>query len=400
MRALDNTEVLTDSSIYRNHAEDILGYGDNAVIGSGRFLSGGVEKFLRVPSSFSLDDLQEKSFTFSTWVKIDEEPPTKAENAFYASGYIHTPSSVYFDNIESFNGLVPSGSRIFKSGPRNGLHFDNDNDFRNGDIGINVNDNYMTMFSSVFTPLETGNYQFKCERPDDFNAIWIDLDGDKAFSRSAGGGVVDEAILIQNGYTNSTVFSDTVSLTANQNYKIAFIHGERWGGSRIKPSIKTPSKDWEIIDPSSPSQDGFFSVPFDSTISTEVSASIFAKHGASERIALYEGNVSIFHDVDIPSNDSVISNAKMETDKWKYLTVSVDCDLGEIKIFEDGNLTASQSFPPNTLAKEVARQDWYFGQGLIPVSFDELRLAKVSRSHDWIKTEYQNQKVIQLFLLS
>ena len=38
----------------------------------------------------------------------------------------------------------------------------------------------------------------------DFNAIWIDLDGDKAFSRSAGGEV--DGNFIQNGYTNSSIF--------------------------------------------------------------------------------------------------------------------------------------------------------------------------------------------------
>ena len=55
-----------------------------------------------------------------------------------------------------------------KNGPRDGLHFDNDNDFRNADIGINVNDNYMTLFLSMFSPQESGNFQFKCEVPDDF----------------------------------------------------------------------------------------------------------------------------------------------------------------------------------------------------------------------------------------
>ena len=58
-RSFDGIEVLTDSSLYRNHAYDTLGIGDNGIIGSGRSLAGGVEKFIRVPSSFSMDDLHE-----------------------------------------------------------------------------------------------------------------------------------------------------------------------------------------------------------------------------------------------------------------------------------------------------------------------------------------------------
>ena len=93
---MDKIDVLTDSSVFRNHAEDEFGYGDGAVIGAGRFLSGGVEKFLRVPSSYSIDDLHEESFTFSSWIQIQEEPPSEAENAVYASGYLGTTPTATF----------------------------------------------------------------------------------------------------------------------------------------------------------------------------------------------------------------------------------------------------------------------------------------------------------------
>ena len=91
-----------------------------------------------------------------------------------------------------------------KNGPRDGLHFDNDNDFRNADIGINVNDNYMTLFLSMFSPQESGNFRFKCEVPDDYNAIWLDLDKNGIFFKGGTNG--DEAILIRNGHTRNTVF--------------------------------------------------------------------------------------------------------------------------------------------------------------------------------------------------
>ena len=126
--------MLTDSSVYRNHAYDDYGIGDTGIVGSGRTLSGGVEKFLRVPSAFSLDDLHEKSFTFSTWIKLDEAPPSKAEDSVYASGYLTNPNDTYFDDINNFYTLTPSGSRIMQTGPRQGLYFDGDNDFKNGGL--------------------------------------------------------------------------------------------------------------------------------------------------------------------------------------------------------------------------------------------------------------------------
>ena len=123
MRSFEGVEVLTDSSLYRNHAYDEYGFGDTGVVGSGRSLAGGVEKFIRVPSAFSVDDLHEKSFTFSTWLKLDEAPPSKAEDAVYGSGYLINPNNTYFDEINNFYTLKPSGSRIMQAGPRQGLFF-------------------------------------------------------------------------------------------------------------------------------------------------------------------------------------------------------------------------------------------------------------------------------------
>ena len=73
LRAVDGVKVLTDSSLFRNHATDEFGLGDSGIVGSARTLSGGVEKFLRVPSAYSVDDLHENSFTFqvgSGWAKV------------------------------------------------------------------------------------------------------------------------------------------------------------------------------------------------------------------------------------------------------------------------------------------------------------------------------------------
>ena len=43
----------------------------------------------------------------------------------------------------------------------------------------------------------------------------------------------------------------------------------------------------------------------------------------------------------------------MPLDTWKYVSVTVDAESGKIKIFEDGNMTATHSFIPKTLASPV-----------------------------------------------
>ena len=80
---------------------------------------------------------------------------------------------------------------------------------------------------------------------------------------------------------NGNFTSDPIALISGQNYKIAIAHGEGWGNSRIRPWIKTPSLDFQIIDPSDPSQAGMFSVTFDGNISSEISPYVIAKHGVS-----------------------------------------------------------------------------------------------------------------------
>ena len=109
--------------MYRNHASDEFGFGDSGIVGSGRTLAGGVEKYLRVPSAYSVDDLHEKSYTFSTWIRLGESPPSKAEDSVFASGFLHAKADSFFNDINNFDALTPSGTRIMQSGPRQGLFF-------------------------------------------------------------------------------------------------------------------------------------------------------------------------------------------------------------------------------------------------------------------------------------
>ena len=191
---------------------------------------------------------------------------------------------------------------------------------------------------------------------------------------------------------NGNFTSSEYLLSAGVDYKIAIAHGEGWGSSRIRPWIKTPTLDWQIIDPSDPTQTGMFSVTFDGNITNEISPFVFAKHGGVERIALSGGKIAFFHDLE-DGNESVQSPGSFGFANWKHLVVSVDHELGVMKVYEDGNESASQAFTSGALAKSVLSQDWYFGQGLVPSSFDEMRVANKFRSSDWVNAEYHNQKV-------
>ena len=388
LRAIDEVKVLTDSSLYRNHASDEFGLGDSGIVGSGRTLAGGVEKYLRVPSAYSVDDLHEKSYTFSTWIRLGESLPSKAEDSVFASGFLHAKADSFFNDINNFDALTPSGTRIMQSGPRQGLFFNSDNDFMQSGIGISRRDTYMTLFEAIFTPQESGDFEFRIENPDDNNAIWLDLDQDGIFDRNGLNG--DELIVVRNSYSSATFYSGIYALSAGEEYKIAFAHGEGGGGSRLKPWIQTPSLEWQIVDPSDPAQDGMFSVPFDGNVSDDISPYVIARHGGIERIVLRDGKAAVFHDLE--SSSSAISPNTFDYGTWKHFAVTVDHQLGQMKVFEDGNQTQSTSFTPGETAQSVVAQDWFFGQGLVSSSFDEMRLSKTSRSADWVNASYLNQK--------
>ena len=107
-------------------------------------------------------------------------PDDKSSDSFYAQGYQTVPNDSYFNDIESLRSLGASGGRVFRTGPRQGLYIEGDADFRKLNVGINRNDNYMSLFMAHFTPPETGTYQFRCTDKDDRATIWLDLDGDYA----------------------------------------------------------------------------------------------------------------------------------------------------------------------------------------------------------------------------
>ena len=88
------------------------------MFGSGRYLVGGGEQYIKIPKSYSLNPLGRESYSFSMWANLENQPDTEAIDRFYALGYEHVPNDRYFNDINELIALKPSGSRIYKSGPR------------------------------------------------------------------------------------------------------------------------------------------------------------------------------------------------------------------------------------------------------------------------------------------
>ena len=222
------------------------------------------------PRSYSLNPLGKETYSYSMWVNLQNQPDVEAIDSFYALGYEQVPNDSYFRDINNLINLTPSGSRIYKSGPRQGLYLSGSTDFRNANIGINRNDNYMTLFMSMFHPPSDGPYQFRCTDKDDRATIWLDMDRDGVFELTGDNGT--EFMGGINNFTSSTVQLDTTGGP----YKIAIAHGQWGGGSRLRPWIMIPNDDtWHVIDPSDPVQAGFWRVPFDSTVANQLSAYTF-----------------------------------------------------------------------------------------------------------------------------
>jgi hypothetical protein len=320
------------------------------------------------------------------WATLENQPDTEAIDSFYAMGYEQVPNDSYFYDINNLIALKPSGARIYKSGPRQGLYLSGDADFRNANIGINRNDNYMTLFLSMFHPPEDGNYRFRCDGTDNRATIWLDLDQDGVFEINGGKGSerMDENII------NFT--SDWVELSEDQAYKIAVAHGEWGGGSRLRPWIMIPGDDtWHVIDPSDPTQAGFWRVPLDDTITDQLSAFTFFKHGGVSAMDLKNGKFGVSH----PLESSILSyesTVTLNNQRWYHLHKQVDASLGLTQLYVDGNLAINESFDTNLAIEESIESEWIIGSGTISSTVDEIRVSNTVRSTDWILGSFENQK--------
>jgi len=140
------------------------------------------------------------------------------------------------------------------------IDYRNDNDFRNGDAGLNSvgfsalkqNDDYETMFYGTFNAPETGNYEFGSNRIDDSGRIYLDLNQNGVFETAE-----NELIVSRN--CCGSAYNSWINLTAGESYKYAVVHREGGGGSQIEPTIRLPSWDArQTVEPGAESQAGLW----------------------------------------------------------------------------------------------------------------------------------------------
>ena len=150
---------------------------------------------------------------------------------------------------------------------------------------------------------------------------------------------------------------------------LAIGHGQGWGGSRLKPWILTPGQDWRIIDASDPSQQGYYSVPFDGSLSDNLSSFSFFKHGVKERFDFRNGKMGVTHRISNGTVD-IDTSYTPDVDQWTHVVTQVDIENQEIKVFKNGNLVHNEGFT-HSKATPISGQNWSIGMGDLAFAIDE-----------------------------
>ena len=91
---------------------------------------------------------------------------------------------------------------------------------------------------------------------------------------------------------------------------------------------------WHVINPSDPTQAGFWRVPFDDTITGQLSAFTFFKHGGVSAMDLKNGKFGVSH----PLETSILSyesSVSLNNQRWYHLHKQVDTSLGLTQLYVD-----------------------------------------------------------------
>ena len=170
-------------------------------------------------------------------------------------------------------------------------------------------------------------------------------------------------------------------------------------GRRIKvATLDYDSGDdtWHIIDPSDPSQAGFWRVPFDSSITNDLSAYNFFSHGISSALNLQNGNFGFYHPL-ANSGLSLESSVNLINDQWYHLHKQIDQENGVAKLLSMEQRQFLVLFDPSQAIESDIESDWLVGTCTISSILDEIRISGGVRSDDWIVASYQNQMENPLF---
>ena len=345
----------------------------------------GVDDSLSLETQGVLKELHKKSYSISLWVN-----PATGAIGKYSPGQLNTfgfkvpMSEAYFSSTDVLFSLTPSGSSLLTGGPSGtGLAFDNDEHFANAGIGINQNDNYMSLFTGAFRAKEPGTYTFETRGNDNRGVLWIDLDQDGIFEVT--GDLGSEKIL---DAAYPAIDSKGVQLVSGY-YSMALAHAEATGGSSIQLYFSTPSSasgptSLSLVNPSADT-DLFL---------TENTYSVVKRGPFGLRL---DGNNSLSYTHATASQRvSVSSVLSLTPSSWTHVGVVVDYNSSTLKLYQNGELVSQNSLPEDSPLNLLASETWEVGgtsrisQDYFNGAIDDLRFYKSALSDSDINATFND----------
>ena len=310
----------------------------------------GVDDSISLETQGVLKELHKKSYTVSLWINPANAAPGKyTPGQLNSYGFTLPMSEVYFSNTDILFSLNPSGTNLLTDGPTgNGLSFLNDDHFKNAGIGINQNDNYLSLFTGVFRAKEEGTYTWETKGNDNRGVMWIDLNQNGAFEVS--GSLGNERVL-DAAYPNNE--SKNVVLSEGY-YPIALVHGEATGGSSLELYFSTPSANagptsLTLVNPSA-NPDLFL---------TENSSSIIKRGPFS--LKMDGNNTFSFTHSTTSQSVSVYSSVPISSSNWTHIAAVLDYNASSLKLFQSGALVDSIALPDDASLNLLATETWEVG---------------------------------------
>ena len=284
----------------------------------------GLNDRVSIPSTGTMSTLNQASHTISLWIMPEVSNSAKyTEGRLHAHGFLRGIDDTYYTNIESMLALTPSGSSYLTNGPSGrGLDFNNNADYRNAGIGINRNNNYLSLFNGVFYAPSTGSYQWEIRGNDDRGTIWLDLDQDGIFE--VDGDLGSEQLFYQPNCCGTQ--STSINLVAGH-YRIAIAHGQGGGGSQQEAYFSTPGGGPTSLSLIKPSD-------YPTLFLTENEKTILNR--GPLRLFLDGNNNMVYSHADSLSSVNVSTKQSLTVGNWAHLAIRADFNSSKLSLFLDG----------------------------------------------------------------
>ncbi|MGY8714481.1 MAG: LamG-like jellyroll fold domain-containing protein, partial [Verrucomicrobiia bacterium] len=310
----------------------------------------GVNDSVSLETQGVLKEVHKSSYSISLWVNPASAPIGKySQGQLNAFGFKVPMSEAYFSGTDILFSLAPSGSSLLTSGPSGtGLAFDNDDHFKNAGLGINQNDNYMSLFTGVFQAKEQGTYTFETRGNDNRGVLWFDLDQDGAFE--VGGNLGSEKIL-----DAAYPIDESKGIVLSPGYySFALVHAEQTGGSSVQLYFSTPS-----------SNSGPTSL---SLVNPSVNTDLFMTENSFNLIKrgpfalTMDGNNTLsFTHATASQSVSVSSIVALAQSNWTHVGVVVDYNSSTVNLYQNGTLVSQNAMPEDSTLNLLATETWEVG---------------------------------------